>query len=639
MYDGVVFAFVAAVVVCVSVGGWLVARHDRSGPAVAMGAFMLVVGLWAGTHVGSLSATTEVWLLRFTQLSYVAVVLVPVVWLILAMRYRELDHLLSRRRIAALLVVPALTLGLVFTARSHTLFYTSIDLVTVAGRPMLQTTAGPWHAVNIVYSYSVLLVGTGLLCQAALTDNRLYRRQSVVLLACVSCPWLVNIAYHLGIRPIPWVDPTPLAFTLVGIPLAVVVVRTDLATFLPVAHERVFRTIDDPIVVASPDGTVIDANQAARTVLGDGERLHGRPADQILPAVLCREGGLDPSASSPVECSLAVDGEERTYVCRRREIEPGPEAPSRGVLVSLVDITVQKTQHRSLERKTARLREQTDRLERKNDQLERLADIASHDLRGPLATADRLVALLEADLDDPDPAVRSSLADLEAVHERLAAFADHLPQLARESTDVESTAACDIEAVARRAWGVVRTDGTSLVVADSRTVQADPRRLERLFQNLFRNAVEHGAGGTGAWEKRGTAGSSPAPGEDNGEPISDSTAPPMSGTPDGGIEGAAHTGADQRRRATAEEDQGDDSVTAVRVGTTERGFFVADDGIGIDPDRREDVFEYGTSTGDGSGFGLAIVRSIVEAHGWTVELTAGESGGARFDIDVEDASS
>ena len=75
----------------------------------------------------------------------------------------------------------------------------------------------------------------------------------------------------------------------------------------------------------------------------------------------------------------------------------------------------------------------------------------------------------------------------------------------------------------------------------------------------------------------------------------------------------------------------------VRIGTAEHGFYVADDGPGIDADEREHVFEFGYSThSDGMGFGLAIVEGIADAHGWTVSVGESESGGARFEFsDVE----
>ncbi|QLD85473.1 PAS domain-containing protein [Natronomonas halophila] len=76
---------------------------------------------------------------------------------------------------------------------------------------------------------------------------------------------------------------------------------------------------------------------------------------------------------------------------------------------------------------------------------------------------------------------------------------------------------------------------------------------------------------------------------------------------------------------------GGEDVT-VRVGMPPNGFFVADDGTGIPTDRRADVFEYGYSTHGGTGLGLPVVRSIAVAHGWTVDVTDADDGGARFEF-------
>ena len=59
------------------------------------------------------------------------------------------------------------------------------------------------------------------------------------------------------------------------------------------------------------------------------------------------------------------------------------------------------------------------------------------------------------------------------------------------------------------------------------------------------------------------------------------------------------------------------------------GFAVADDGVGIPEASREAVFEQGVSDG-GTGFGLDIVRTLAEAHGWHVRADESETGGARI---------
>jgi signal transduction histidine kinase len=63
------------------------------------------------------------------------------------------------------------------------------------------------------------------------------------------------------------------------------------------------------------------------------------------------------------------------------------------------------------------------------------------------------------------------------------------------------------------------------------------------------------------------------------------------------------------------------------------GIYVEDTGPGIPEADREAVFEPGhTSATGGTGFGLTIVKRIAEAHGWEVEIVAGTNGGARFEF-------
>ncbi len=71
----------------------------------------------------------------------------------------------------------------------------------------------------------------------------------------------------------------------------------------------------------------------------------------------------------------------------------------------------------------------------------------------------------------------------------------------------------------------------------------------------------------------------------------------------------------------------------VTVGDLRDGFYVEDDGPGVPADERESVFQSGyTTSTSGTGFGLSIVESIAEAHGWAVSLTEAPSGGARFEF-------
>jgi PAS domain S-box-containing protein len=151
---------------------------------------------------------------------------------------------------------------------------------------------------------------------------------------------------------------------------------------------------------------------------------------------------------------------------------------------------------------------------------------------------------------------------------RMDDLVENLLELARSGRTVTETSAVELDAAVADAWGTVAASDGGLVVDTDAVVAADRSRLRQLLENLLANAVEHG-------------GASPR----------------------------------------------------VEVGDLPggHGFYVADDGPGIPESERERVLEYGYSTDeDGTGLGLAIVRSVAEAHGWTVEVSESEAGGARF---------
>jgi len=259
------------------------------------------------------------------------------------------------------------------------------------------------------------------------------------------------------------------------------------------------------------------------------------------------------------------------------------------------------------------------RLERQRERLEEFAGVVSHDLRNPLSVAVGNVELA-ADLDGDGAAERLDRA-LDAL-DRMDDLIGDLLTLAREGATVRSTDPAELRSIVERAWDTVGGPADAALVVDGPlgTVSCDPDRLRQAFENLFRNALEHG-------------------------------------TPDGvdALSGPAEDGSGDRiasgtfsadRDAPAERAEADtpdaldapDAPVRVRVGRTDDGFYVADDGPGIGVDERDAVFEPGHTTApDGTGFGLAIVERIAEAHGWTVSVTESWEGGARFEFACGDS--
>lgn len=78
--------------------------------------------------------------------------------------------------------------------------------------------------------------------------------------------------------------------------------------------------------------------------------------------------------------------------------------------------------------------------------------------------------------------------------------------------------------------------------------------------------------------------------------------------------------------------------SVVRLALSASGFTVDDQGPGVPPAWREQVFERfwraPDQARDGAGLGLALCREIADAHGWRLHCEAAPGGGARFVLGV-----
>ncbi|MFC7074774.1 sensor histidine kinase [Halovenus rubra] len=221
--------------------------------------------------------------------------------------------------------------------------------------------------------------------------------------------------------------------------------------------------------------------------------------------------------------------------------------------------------------------------------VDHVASVVSHDLRNPLDVARaRLDAGREFDED-------KHFDHVEQAHERMERIIQDVLTLARGEDVVDPDESVDLGLVAKRAWETVETNGATLTVEDELpTAQADSDRVSRLFENLFRNAVEHGA-------------------TNHNSQTSDA---------------ATDATAEDEHTSTEVSVQ----VTVGNIADTD-GFYVADDGPGIPEHQREKVLEPGYSSDEhGTGLGLAIVARIADLHGWYVDVTESTLGGAQFEI-------
>ncbi|GGK62365.1 sensor histidine kinase [Haloarcula sebkhae] len=245
---------------------------------------------------------------------------------------------------------------------------------------------------------------------------------------------------------------------------------------------------------------------------------------------------------------------------------------------------------RAVEAERQRLRRAA--IEQRNERLDEFAAVVAHDLRNPLNVASGQLELERMDRDSEHLETAAKAMD------RMETLVDRTLTLARSGHVISDTEAVALGELIDSCWEAVPTANATLQNEMTAIIDADPDRLRHLFENLFRNAVEHGS--TGSRTQSGDS--------------------------------AEHGSTSSRPAADDDLEHGSADLT-LRVGEMAEGFYVADDGSGIPAEMRDAVLDDGYTTTDGEGgLGLAIVQRIVEAHGWEIDVTESDRGGTRFEI-------
>ena len=554
--------------------------------ARTLAVLLVTVTVWLLCLVAA-SITTSVGVtVALTRIIYTAAGLTILSLFIFLLEYTGRDRFITPRTVSVLSIEPALLTLLVWTTSYHDLLWGPV-VENPSYFVGIDYTLGPLFWAHVVYSYGLLLIGAGMLFAFLRETAQLYRNQGLALVLGITAPWVGNAiwigtSFHglIGERlsTVIVADTTALGFAVSGIALAWAVTRAGLTDLTPIARAKVVETMNAGVLVVDRRGRILDSNPTAGRILtgdfnsgSDTVGLIGRRIEDVFGPCPGLSRLLEKPEAGVDEIVIETDAGRRYFSATVTRLDDDTDL---GRLIVIYDVTDQKRRQQELERQ--------------NEQLEGFANVVSHDLRNPLNVASGFVDVMAESGD-----VRN-VERVQTAHRRMHRIVDDVLEFARQGqsiTDVEPVGVCS---VAQDAWETVETHDATLECTAGLTILADRRRLRRLFENLFRNAIEHNSTCNGRDSHTGDA-------LDHG--VSNLTVT-VGGF--GGIDESTNTA---------------------------RGFYVADDGVGISTQERESVFEAGWSNKtDGTGLGLAIVEGIARGHGWEISIEESGGGGAQFEF-------
>lgn len=440
-------------------------RDRLRDPIVQLYVWTIVAAIvWSGFSALKLLQTDPATKLLFYRLLHVGAAALPPLMFLFVTAFTDRNRWLRADRVGAVFLVPTAFLVLLFVDPGG-LVVTGTHLVET-DLVILRVGDGPGFLLFLVYSALLVAATLGIVLVELRRVGAAYYPQALLIALAVSTPIAFAVLTAAGVPPFAddRVNLVPTSAAVSVGAFGLLLYRYRLVDLPPLAYATAMKYTPDALFVLDREGTVISTNDHARDLLDHlGGRVGSRLAD-ALPA-------FDPETVADELVEITHPSGEVTY--HRVFVEPLGRGGTRlGWVVVFRDETDQQRQQ--------------ERLQRKTEQMELFATTVSHDLRNPLSVARGNLELAREEFDSEE------LDRVESAHARMAEIIDDVLMLARAGKRIDTLEAVEIGAVVRRAWENVTTATADLSVAVDGTVMADPSMIQHVFENLFRNAVEHG---------------------------------------------------------------------------------------------------------------------------------------------------
>ena len=347
-------------------------------------------------------------------------------------------------------------------------------------------------------------------------------------------------------------------------------------------YEEVFHSGPDAIVVVNTAGQIIMTNNRVKQVFGySKDELRGQMIETLIPDRLkpSHVNHRDHYSRQPVARQM---GSSQELVARKKDgseffveisLSPIVIGGEKLVLAAIRDVTEKIQMNQRLQQSLATI-------EQKNKELEQFAYVASHDLKEPLQTIMSLVGLLSKEFDghlneNASEYIRLITHTSERMSKLIKDLLDY-SRVGQELTIEEVDCNKLVASVLSDMSAFIMRNNAVIETGDLPAVFSSPTELRQLFQNLISNAVK--------FQKP-----------------------------------------DVQPRVV---------IKAVLKGKQWQ-FSVSDNGIGIDKESQEKIFQIFTrlhsrAEYEGTGIGLAQCQKIIDTFGGRIWVESQPGSGSTF---------
>ncbi|QIA08420.1 histidine kinase N-terminal 7TM domain-containing protein [Draconibacterium halophilum] len=454
------------------------------------------VAIWAFSYALEFGTPVLEEKVFYSQMSYLGIAFIPVSYFFFTTAFSQKFRLVNKRNILITLIIPIITLVLVFTNDKHGLIWKNYSLNSSTN--ILHYQHGIWFWIFDIYTFTLIAWGIFNLISSISTFTRFYQKQIRLLIIASLIPVIANLMYIFNINPVPGFDWTTVSFVVTGLIIAFGIFRYKIFELIPLAREKLLTTMNEGVLVINTNGIIEEVNPALIKIFNLNEKtiIHSNfiKTFKNYPDIIELLKSVDDRFTD-----FELQNKNQTnYFQIRISALYDQLGKYNGKLMVLSDVSSIRLAKIQLTEKNKQLKEQNQRNEKLIDDLDAYAHTLAHDLKNSLglihSSSDIIIeAIQDGDMDTVNEfskIVKESAAKTISVTNELLKMAtaghENVETVPVEMDEIYQSASNQISDMITEYNAKIEVTGNWI------NSQAYAPWVEEIWINLLSNAMKYG---------------------------------------------------------------------------------------------------------------------------------------------------
>jgi len=457
--------------------------------------FEFAAALWALTDGLEHAATTLAEKILWSQIGYIGSSTTTIFFLLFTLAYTQRNNYVHLKMTGLLMLVPAITILLVFTNSQHHLIWEKVDYFPSTNDSTYHY--GKWFWFYALYEYMVLAAAIVILLISILKFYKIYKIQLLYLVAAAIIPFISSLLYVFKLIPLK-ADLTPIVLIFSGILSAVGIYYKRMFDVVPVARIQTLNNLTDGIIVVDMADRIVDVNNAFGKIINTSrEEMIGNSFKRFSTLFLKERPEHSSDSEFLTETKIRTESGSKYF-----EVKYSPVTNAQNQLIGRIfllhNISIRKNALDAAVESNTLLQNEIIEKEKLIADLDAYARTVAHDLKNPISGVIGLTEFIKDDIQNQNNEQAFELLDLlnQQGHKMLK-IVDELLLLSRIRREDLKLEAIDMHAIVNEAISRLKLQcevrGATFELPDSwPVVKGHPQWIEEVWANLISNGIKYG---------------------------------------------------------------------------------------------------------------------------------------------------